>query len=55
MTITIIIIALVLSGLWTSIFDYIMWKWEQKKEIDESWKALNAQLEREGKQRWDKR
>jgi hypothetical protein len=39
----------------TFLFDFIMYKVEQKREEDESWKALNEQLEREGKQRWDKK
>jgi hypothetical protein len=50
-----LIICILLAGFWTFIFDYIMWKWESKKEEDKSWKALNEKLEREGKQRWDKR
>lgn len=36
-------------------FDFIMNKVEEKREIDIAWKALNEQLERKGKQRWDKR
>lgn len=44
---------LILSGVLTILFDWACWKWEQKKEIDESWKAVNEQREREGKQRWD--
>lgn len=50
-----LLVALIMSGICTFSFDYIMFKWEQKKEIDESWKALNEKLEREGKQRWDTR
>jgi len=45
------VIALIL----TVLFDFAMFKWEEHKEVNESWKALNEQLEREGKERWDKR
>ena len=39
----------------TILFDYGLFKWQEYKELNESWKALNEQLEREGKQRWDQR
>ena len=39
----------------TVLFDYGLFKWNEHKELNTSWKALNEQLEREGKQRWDKR
>ncbi len=50
-----ILVALIMTGVCTFVFDYLMFKWEEQKEIDVAWKALNEQLEREGKQRWDKR
>jgi hypothetical protein len=43
------------SLVFTILFDYGLFKWQEKKEEDRSWKALNEQLEREGKRRWDKR
>lgn len=39
----------------TVLFDYGLFKLSERKELNASWKALNEQLEREGKQRWDKR
>lgn len=44
---------LMLSGLFTFLFDFAWFKWEQKKEVDKSWKDVNDKREREGKQRWD--
>ena len=43
------------SLLATLIFDFIWYKVSQAIEVEKSWKALNEQLEREGKERWDKR
>lgn len=37
----------------TLLFDMIYSKIELKREIEKSWRALNDQLEREGKPRWD--
>jgi hypothetical protein len=37
----------------TFIFDMIYSKIELEREIEKSWQALNDQLEREGKPRWD--
>jgi hypothetical protein len=37
----------------TLIFDMIYSKIELEREIEKSWQALNDQLEREGKPRWD--
>jgi hypothetical protein len=39
----------------TILFDYGLFRWSERKELNASWKALNEQLEREGKERWDKR
>jgi AmiR/NasT family two-component response regulator len=52
-------LAYVLAGIvalgLTVLFDYSLFKWKEHKELNASWKALNEKLEREGKQRWDKR
>jgi hypothetical protein len=37
----------------TIIFDMVYSKIELEREIEKSWQALNDQLEREGKPRWD--
>jgi hypothetical protein len=37
----------------TALFDMIYSKIELEREIEKSWQALNDQLEREGKPRWD--
>jgi hypothetical protein len=37
----------------TVLFDMIYTKIELEREIEKSWQALNDQLEREGKPRWD--
>jgi hypothetical protein len=37
----------------TILFDRIYSKIELNREIEKSWQALNDQLEREGKPRWD--
>ncbi len=39
------------SALATLIFDYIYFKIEHERKVERSWKALNGQLEREGKER----
>lgn len=39
----------------TVLFDYGLFRWNEHKELNASWKALNKQLELEGKQRWDQR
>ena len=39
----------------TVLFDYGLFRWNEHKELNASWKALNKQLEHDGKQRWDKR
>ena len=39
----------------TVLFDYGLFRLNERKELNASWKALNEQLEREGKQRWDRR
>jgi hypothetical protein len=43
------------SLLATLIFDFIWLKVAEAIEVEKSWRALNEQLEREGKERWDKR
>lgn len=45
--------ALVGSLVATVLFDYLYTKIEHEREIEKAWQALNDQLEREGKQRWD--
>jgi hypothetical protein len=49
-----ILIALV-SVLATLIFDLIWFKVSQAIEVEKSWRAVNEQREKEGKERWDKR
>lgn len=49
-----ILAGIVALGL-TILFDFALFKWNEHKELNKSWKALNEQLEREGKQRWDQR
>jgi hypothetical protein len=39
----------------TLIFDFIWFKVSEVIEGEKSWRALNEQLEREGKERWDKK
>jgi len=43
------------SLLATLIFDFIWFKVSESIEVEKSWRALNEQLEKEGKERWDKR
>jgi len=38
----------------TLIFDFIWFKVSQAIEVEKSWRAVNEQREREGKERWDK-
>jgi hypothetical protein len=46
--------AIIGSLIATILFDMIYSKIELNREIEKSWQALNEQLEREGKPRWDK-
>jgi hypothetical protein len=39
----------------TLIFDFIWFKVSEAIEVEKSWRALNEQLEKEGKERWDKK
>lgn len=39
----------------TILFDFLMFKWNERKKLNASWKALNEQLEKDGKERWDRR
>jgi hypothetical protein len=48
------LVAILSLGL-TVVYDYMMFRWNERKELNDSWKALNDSLEREGKQRWDQR
>jgi hypothetical protein len=49
-----ILIALVCVPV-TLIFDLICFKVSQAIEVEKSWRAVNDQRERDGKERWDKR
>lgn len=48
-----IVLIVVASLVLTFLFDFIMYKIEQRRELEKSWKAVNDQREREGKERWD--
>lgn len=39
----------------TILFDYLMFKWDQKKYVDYQWQLLNEKLEREGRPRLDQK
>jgi hypothetical protein len=45
--------ALLGSLLATIIFDFVLFKIDQEREVEKSWQALNEQLEREGRPRLD--
>jgi hypothetical protein len=45
--------AMIISAVVTILFDMIYSKIQHEREVEKSWQALNDQLEREGKPRWD--
>lgn len=45
--------AIIISAVVTILFDMIYSKIQHEREVEKSWQALNDQLEREGKPRWD--
>ena len=51
----VILFSLLLALVCTILFDFIVFKIDCEREMEDSWKSLNERLESEGKTRWDKK